>query len=148
VERVGDDLREPHQARLHVADEEQLHGAEQQSAQAHRQPQDPHMADEAGGIGRRREQAEQRRIEPQHGRGDGPHGHQDDLALQVVADLDVLLVLVRGVVDVVVALGLEEEVSRLAGHHRHQPADQRRRRRAPEHRGVGGQEAQGAHQVQ
>jgi len=38
VERVGDDLGHPHQARLHVLDEEQVHGTEQQSAQAHRQP--------------------------------------------------------------------------------------------------------------
>ena len=34
VERVGDDLGDPHQAGLHVADEEQLHGAEQQAADA------------------------------------------------------------------------------------------------------------------
>jgi len=38
MERVGHDLRHPHQARLHVLDEEQVHGTEQQSAQTHCQP--------------------------------------------------------------------------------------------------------------
>ena len=36
VERVGEDLRHPHQPGLHVLDEEQLHGAEQQAADAER----------------------------------------------------------------------------------------------------------------
>ena len=34
VERVGEDLGHPHEAGLHVLDEEQLHGAEQQAADA------------------------------------------------------------------------------------------------------------------
>jgi glutamate-1-semialdehyde 2,1-aminomutase len=34
VERVGDDLREPHEARAHVAQEEQVYGAEQQATDA------------------------------------------------------------------------------------------------------------------
>ena len=34
VERVGEDLGHPHQAGLHVLDEEQVHGAEQQAADA------------------------------------------------------------------------------------------------------------------
>ena len=36
VERVGEDLGHPHQAGLHVLQEEQLHGAEQQAADADR----------------------------------------------------------------------------------------------------------------
>jgi hypothetical protein len=47
------------------------------------------------------------------------------LRLQVVADLDVFLVLVGRLVDVVIALGLEEEVTGLAAHHGHQPAEHR-----------------------
>jgi len=38
MERVGDDFRRPHQSRLHVLDEVQVHGAEQQPAQTHGQP--------------------------------------------------------------------------------------------------------------
>ena len=34
VERVGDDLRQPHESGLHIAQKEQVHGAEQQSADA------------------------------------------------------------------------------------------------------------------
>ncbi len=148
VERVGDDLRDPHQTRLHVADEEQLYGAEQQTAKAHRQPQDADIADELSGGRRRLEHAEQRGAEPQHGGGQRPDGEQHDLALQVVAHLDVFLVLVGGVVDLVIALRLEEEVTRLAAYHGHQPAQHGREGRALPDDGVGSQEAQRADQVQ
>jgi len=36
---------------------------------------------------------------------------ENHLAAQVVADLDVFFVLMRGVVDVVIALGFEEEMT-------------------------------------
>jgi len=63
VERVGDDLRRPHQARLHVLEEEQVHGAEDEAAQSHREP---HLADVLHEIGARGvlEEAEQRGIQP------------------------------------------------------------------------------------
>ena len=48
------------------------------------------------------EQAEQRRIEIEQQRRQRPDRHQHDLALQIVADLDLFLVLVRRLVDVVV----------------------------------------------
>jgi len=48
VKGVGDDLGEPHQTRLHILDEEQLHGAEQQCAQADHEPDHAHIADEVG----------------------------------------------------------------------------------------------------
>ena len=38
VERVGDDLGDPHEPGLHVPQEEQVHGAEQQAAEADGQP--------------------------------------------------------------------------------------------------------------
>jgi len=148
VKRIGDDLRDPYQTRLHVADEEQLHGAEQQTAEAHRQPQDANVADEFSGARRGLEQAEQRGAEPQHGRGQRPDGQQHDLAVQVVTHLDVFLVLVGGMVDLVITLGLEEEVTGLAAYHGHQPAEHGRERRAFPHDGVGRQEAQRADQVQ
>jgi len=56
--------------------------------------------------------------------------------------------LVRRLVYFIVPLGFEEEVSGLAGDHRNQPANQRRRSRVPEDQRVGGQKAQGADQMQ
>src|SRR5689334_9355128 len=38
VERVGDDLGEPHEARLHVLEEEQVHGAEHKPTEPNREP--------------------------------------------------------------------------------------------------------------
>ena len=99
-------------------------------------------------VGVRLEDAEQRRIEVEQQRRQRPDRHQHDLAPQIVADLDLFLVLVRGLVDLVVVLGLEEEVADLPAGHRHQPADQRRHRRIGEHQHVGAQEADRAHQVQ
>ena len=62
VERVGDDLGQPHETRLHVLQEEQMHGAEQQRAEADDQPDLAHAAHEllaaAPGL---REQAEEGR---------------------------------------------------------------------------------------
>jgi len=73
---------------------------------------------------------------------------QDDLAAQVVADLDRFLVFVGRLVDLIVALGLEEEVARLAAHHGNQPADEGRLHRIGEHHHVGDQKAAGAQEVQ
>jgi hypothetical protein len=73
---------------------------------------------------------------------------EHDLSLQVIPDLDVFLVLVSRLVDRIVALGLEEEVPDLAAHHRHQPGDQGRGHGIGEQSHVGGEETEGAHQVQ
>jgi len=149
VERVGDDLGRPHQARLHVIDEEQVHCAKHQSAQAHGEPdltQVLHEVTEAGGG--IREQPQAGGVDPQdHGDG-GPDGHQHNFALQVVADLDVFLVLVGGVVHLVVALRLEEEVTRLPARHGHEPGQQRGGHRVGEHQEVGTDETRRAEQVQ
>jgi hypothetical protein len=55
---------------------------------------------------------------------------------------------VRRLVDVVVALRLEEEVSRLARRHGDEPAEQRRDDRLEEQQRVGAEEARGADEVQ
>jgi len=68
VERVREDLRDPDETRLHVAQEEQVDRAEQQSADTDDQPHDADLLD---GIDRRRDrrqQAKQRRRGPQHQR--------------------------------------------------------------------------------
>ena len=113
VERVGEDLRRPDQPGLHVLQEEQLHGAEQQAAEADDEPDLRHVADVFAGIGMRLEDAEQRRIEIERQRRQRPDRQQDDLALEIVADLDLFLVFVAGVVHHVVVLRLEEEVADL-----------------------------------
>ena len=63
VERVGEDLGHPHQSGLHVLDEEQVHGAEQQTADADSQPDQADVVHEFAGSRVRLEDAEQRRIE-------------------------------------------------------------------------------------
>ena len=63
VERVGDDLGHPHEAGLDVLEEEQMHGAEQQPAEADRQPHQRDVVHELGRAGVRLEDAEQGRVE-------------------------------------------------------------------------------------
>src|SRR5580704_6497688 len=46
VEGVGDDFGHPDEARLDIVDEEQVHGAEQQTAEAHQQPDLGDLTDE------------------------------------------------------------------------------------------------------
>jgi len=147
VERIAEDLGDPHQAGLHVLDEHQVDSAEQQSAHSDGQPQQPHVAHVIAGGGGGREKAEQGRAHPQQGWRQHPDRQQHDLALEVVADLDVLLVLVGRLVDLVVILGLEEEVPDLAAHHRAQPRDVGSVGRIGEEHDVRDQEADGAHQV-
>src|ERR1700750_1159029 len=57
---------------------------------------------------------------------------QHDFAAEVVADLDLLLVLVGGVVYRIVTLWCKEEMANLGAGHRHRPSDQGRDRRVPE----------------
>ena len=58
VERVGDDLGGPDDARLHVADEEQLHHASDQAGDAEAEPEPADVAREVERRGVRLEQAE------------------------------------------------------------------------------------------
>ncbi|WP_267393686.1 MULTISPECIES: hypothetical protein [unclassified Sphingomonas] len=67
---------------------------------------------------------------------------------QIVADLDLFLVIVGRVVDVVIALGLEEEVAGLAAGHRHAPGEQAGDRRVGEQQHISGEEGAGADEVQ
>src|SRR5947209_498126 len=57
---------------------------------------------------------------------------QHDFAAEVVADLDLFLVLVGGVVYRIVTLRFKEEMANLAAGHRHRPSDQGRDRGVPE----------------
>ena len=59
VERIGHDLRRPDEPGFHVADEEQLHRAEQQPAEAQRKPHHPQVLQELDPVPVRLEQAEQ-----------------------------------------------------------------------------------------
>ena len=64
------------------------------AADADDQPDLRDVAHELAGVGVRLEDAEQRRIEIERKRRQRPDRQQHDLALQVVADLDLFLVLV------------------------------------------------------
>jgi hypothetical protein len=123
-------------------------GARQHAGEAEEQPDLRGVADELAGGRVRLEDAEQAGIDEQDERRECPDGQQHDLAPEIVADLDLLLVRVRRLVHLVVALRLEEEVAGLAGGHRHQPADQRRDGGVEEDQHVGAQEADRADEVQ
>ena len=56
--------------------------------------------------------------------------------------------LVRGPIDFIVALGLEEEMPGLAAHHGHEPTDLGREGRVSEYEPICGNEAQRAEQMQ
>ena len=71
-----------------------------------------------------------------------------DLAPQVVADLDALLVVVRCVIDLVISARLEEEMADLARGHRDNPAQQGGRTWINEQERVAGHEADRTQQVQ
>src|SRR4029077_916782 len=92
--------------------------------------------------------AEKGGVEVERQRRQHPDRHQNDLALEIVADLDFLLVLVGRLIYHVVIFRLEEEVTELAAGHGQEPADQRRHRRVLEHHCVGKEKAYGADQVQ
>src|SRR4249920_3999365 len=68
AERVGQDFRHPDKTRLDVTDEEQMDGAEQQPADAYREPYLGDVAHEIGRRGPGGENSEQGRIEVQHQR--------------------------------------------------------------------------------
>lgn len=73
---------------------------------------------------------------------------RNHFAEDIVANLDLFLVLVRDLVGVVVPPRLEEEVATLTGAHADEPCDQRRHRRIVEQHPVGNEKADRAHEVQ
>ena len=148
VERVGDDLGQPHEAGLHILQEEQVHCAEQQRTDADDEPDLAHVAHELSGARGGRKQPEKARIRPQQRRAERPDGVQDHLAPQVVSHLDVFLVLVGSTIDRVITLGFEKEVTGLPADHGHEPADQRGFRGVGKRGHVGRDEADRTQEVQ
>jgi len=67
VKWIGNDLGDPDQPGLHILDDEQLHGAEQQCTESDHQPDHAHVAQEVGLGGVVGEDAEQRGVKPEHG---------------------------------------------------------------------------------
>src|SRR5262245_25981045 len=94
-----------------------------------------------------REDAEKCGIKVERQRRQRPDRQEDDLAPQVVANLDFLLVLVSRLVNLVVVFRLKEEVPDLPAGHRHDPSDQSGHRRIPEHHRVRTEKADSAQQV-
>jgi len=94
------------------------------------------MAHEIRRGGVHREGTAQGRIEQEHAGRQRPNREQYELAFEVIADLNVFLVLMGRLIDHIVALGLEQKVPRLTADHCHQPADQGGCRRIREDRDV------------
>src|SRR5262245_2067187 len=93
-----------------------------------------------------REDAEKCGIKVERQRRQRPDRQEDDLAPQVVANLDFLLVLVSRLVNLVVVFRLKEEVPDLPAGHRHDPSDQSRHRLIREHHRVRTEKADSAQQ--
>jgi len=92
--------------------------------------------------------AEEVRNKPDCQGADRPQAHQNDLAHQVVADLDLFFVFVSRLIDLVVAFGLKEEMTRLPAGHRDAPGQQRCVGGVHEQKGIGRDKAQCAEQMQ
>src|SRR6516165_12113366 len=122
VKRIGEDFGRPYQTGLDVFDQEQLHGPEQHASDAEHEPDQRDVADKAGFVGSRRKQAEIGRIETKRQRRERPDRQQHDFAAQIVTNFYFFLVFVRGLVNYVVILRLEEEMPGLPRGHRDEPA--------------------------
>src|SRR5580658_3413209 len=123
MERVGEDLGRPDEAGLHVLDEEELDGTEHEPGAAEKEPYEADTPEEFRSRRVRPEEAETGRVEQKHQRRQCPDGQEEDLAPEIVADLDLFLVFMGRLVDLIVALGLEEEMADLPARHRQRPAD-------------------------
>ena len=142
VERVGEDLGQPHESGLHVLQKEQVHGAEQQRTDA---DDEPDLADVAHEFRARRWAAQTgRRTSDPATAAAGDNAQtacRITLRRRLYPTLMSSLYSWRRPIDLVVTLRLEEEVTGLAADHGHQPADQRGLRRIGERGHVGDDEA-------
>jgi len=148
VEWVGDNFQGPNQTCFDVTNEKQVNGSKHQTTQAQPQPRFTHTAHKTCHVGTRGWQAESGRAEPDQNWQCTPNAQQHDFATQVVANLDVFLVIVRGVVDVIVCFGLEEKMPDLTTGHGDQPSHQCSRHWVNEQQDITKQEGQGTQQVQ
>lgn len=103
VERVGNDLRRPDQPGLNIPDLEEMHRSEQQTADTEREPQITNVPHEPTQCSMWLDSVQKRRIDKQEQWRQRPDRQEDDLAAQVVADFDLLLVFVCRVIDEVIA---------------------------------------------
>jgi len=99
-------------------------------------------------AGSRLDRAVEARFEPQDGRCHCPDREQHHLAAQVVAHLDLFLVVVGSLIDMVVALWFEEEMACLTRRHCDQPRDHGGDHRIDEQISISDQKAAGADQMQ
>lgn len=148
VKRIGGDLHRPNEPGPNVTNKEELDGPEQEAANTDSEPEKTDVPDELSCRLVPLNEPKQCRIVDEDERRQGPNRHQDNLAAQIIADFDLLLVFVRRVVDMVVALRLEKKVAGLTTRHRDEPSDFRRHRRIDERYRVGRKETQRTQQMQ
>lgn len=136
VERVRQDFGHPDQTGLDIKQDEQMECSEQQRRDAEVQPGITHGMHELAHRLMLRNQAQQTRVEENHQGQQNPDAEQHDFASQVVAHLDFFLVLIRRLVDVVIAEWLKEEMTCLTRRHGDQPGNQRCPGRVNEKHGI------------
>lgn len=147
MEGIGEDLAHPNDAGDDVLYEEELEHTEGDASDADAEPDLAQAMEVAGKIGYRRKGPEERGGEKQEDWSQRPEAHEDDLTAEVVAHLDVFLMLVGDLIDPVEVMRFEEEVTSLACGHGDTPCHEGGGGGIDEEQGVGDQEAEGTHQV-
>ena len=148
MEGIGHDLQCPDQSGGHVAQKEQVDRTEDQPAEADIQPDQSEALEVTSTDHFLLQQTQKIGAEVEGHRRHRPQRHEDYLASQVVANLDVLLVLVGRPIHVVIPARFKEEMPGLARGHRDAPRDEGREGRIDEKEHVGDHEGQGADEVQ
>ena len=148
MERIGENLADPDDAGEDVLQEEEMDHSEGDTSDAHEEPDQAEVVKVTGKVGCGMQGSEEGWGDKQKDGCHCPAGHQDDFSPEVVSDLDLFLMLVGDLVDLVVVVGFEEEVSRLTGGHRDSPSDQSGCRGVDEQESIGDEKAQCADEVQ
>ena len=124
MEGIGRDFQRPDQSGSHVAQKEQVDGAEDQPAEADVQPDESEALEVTSTDHFLIQQTQEIGAEVEDCRSHRPQRHEHYLTSQVVANLDVFLVLVGGSIHVVIPARFKEEMPGLARRHRDAPGDE------------------------
>ena len=148
VKWIRNDFEGPCNRGHRITDDQELGHTEQQATDADGEPDQPNGMPVLRHGGPGRQGAKQIALKPDHQRARCPESHQNDLAHQVVPNLDLFFVFVGGLVDLVIPFWLEKEMSSLAACHRDTPGQQGRVGGVNEQQPVGGYKAKGTQEVQ
>jgi len=125
MKRVGQNFRHPDQSGADIKQNEQMACSEQQGCNTQVQPRITDRMHELTQGLMLRDQAPQARVQENDQGQHNPDAEQHHFTTQVVPHLDFFFMLIRRLVDVVIAQRLKEEMTGLPRSHRNQPGNQR-----------------------